>query len=149
MFERFTSNAKQVVTTAQEEARCLGHNYIGHEHLLLGLVIVEGRSSVVFEHLDIDAEQVRGKFEKTEEKYTGQIPFTPWAKRAMEFSLRDALSLGHNWIDTGHLLLGLIRLDSITKEELVVFQVLEDLGVTKDQLRDMTILVMNDQPREE
>src|SRR5882724_3703321 len=105
MFERFTERARQVVVLAQEEARTLKHNYIGTEHILLGLLREEeGLAARVLESLDITVERVRAQVVRIvgsgEEVTSGQIPFTPRAKKVLELALREALSLGHNYIDT-------------------------------------------------
>ncbi|HWE15278.1 MAG TPA: Clp protease N-terminal domain-containing protein [Solirubrobacteraceae bacterium] len=114
MFERFTERARQVVVLAQEEARTLKHNYIGTEHILLGLLREEeGLAARVLESLDITVERVRAQVVRIvgsgEEVTSGQIPFTPRVKEALELALREALSLGHNYIGTEHILLGLVR----------------------------------------
>src|ERR687891_742939 len=111
MFERFTERARQVVVLAQEEARTLKHNYIGTEHILLGLLREEeGLAARVLESLDITTERVRSQVVRIvgsgEEVTSGQIPFTPRAKKVLELALREALSLGHNYIGTAHILLG-------------------------------------------
>ena len=128
MFERFTERARQVVVLAQEEARTLKHNYIGTEHILLGLLREEeGLAARVLESLDITVERVRAQVVRIvgsgEEVTSGQIPFTPRAKKVLELALREALSLGHNYIGTEHILLGLVR------EEGVAAQVLATHGV--------------------
>src|SRR4249919_3422488 len=110
MFERFTERARQVVVLAQEEARTLKHNYIGTEHILLGLLREEeGLAARVLESLDITVERVRSQVVRIvgsgEEVTSGQIPFTPRAKKVLELALREALSLGHNYIGTAHILL--------------------------------------------
>jgi ATP-dependent Clp protease ATP-binding subunit ClpC len=115
VFERFTERAKQVVVLAQDEARALKHNYIGTEHILLGLLREEeGLAARVLESLDITVEEVREQVKRLigqgdEEIVTGQIPFTPRAKKVLELALREALSLGHNYIGTEHVLLGVVR----------------------------------------
>src|SRR5213075_1722632 len=114
MFERFTERAREVVVLAQEEARTLKHNYIGTEHILLGLLREEeGLAARVLESLDITVERVRAQVVRIvgsgEEVTSGQIPFTPRAKKVLELALREALSLGHNYIGTEHILLGLVR----------------------------------------
>src|SRR5712692_7385061 len=114
MFERFTERARQVVVLAQEEARTLKHNYIGTEHILLGLLREEeGLAARVLESLDITVERVRAQVVRIvgsgEEVTSGQIPFTPRAKKVLELALREALSLGHNSAGTEHILLGLVR----------------------------------------
>jgi ATP-dependent Clp protease ATP-binding subunit ClpC len=114
VFERFTERARQVVVLAQDEARSLRHNYIGTEHLLLGLLREEeGLAARVLDSLDVTLEEVRAQVARIvgqgDEVATGQIPFTPRAKRVLELSLREALELGHNYIGTEHVLLGLIR----------------------------------------
>jgi ATP-dependent Clp protease ATP-binding subunit ClpC len=114
VFERFTERARQVVILAQEEARTLKHGYIGTEHVLLGLLREEeGIAARVLESMDITVERVREWIIKEigagEEPRSGQIPFTPRAKKIFELALREALSLGHNYIGTEHILLGLVR----------------------------------------
>ena len=117
MFERFTERAKHVVVYAQEESRTLGHDYIGTQHILLGLLREEeGLAARVLASLDITAERVRAEVIRVvargEEGGSGQlrqIPFTPRAKKVLELALREALSLGHNYIGTEHILLGLVR----------------------------------------
>jgi ATP-dependent Clp protease ATP-binding subunit ClpC len=114
VFERFTERARQVVLLAQDEARGLKHNYIGTEHILLGLLREEeGVAARVLESLDITVEQVRARVAATvgqgDEVTTGQIPFTPRAKKVLELALQEGLSLGHNYIGTEHVLLGLVR----------------------------------------
>ncbi len=135
MFERFTERARQVVVLAQEEARSLKHNYIGTEHLLLGLLREdEGVAARVFEKLDISVEEVRAAVVRIvgsgEEIPQGQIPFTPRAKKVLELALREALSLGHNYIGTEHILLGLIR-----EEEGVATRILLDLDADPEKVR--------------
>src|SRR5919108_6507875 len=114
MFERFTKRARQVVVLAQDEARMLKHNYIGTEHLLLGLLREEeGVAARVLESLEITIEEVRAQVAhiigQGEEVTAGQIPFTPRAKKVLELSMREALSLGHDHIGTEALLLGIVR----------------------------------------
>ena len=114
MFERFTDRARRVVVLAQEEARMLSHNYIGTEHILLGLIHEgEGVAAKALESLDISLEAVRAQVEEIigqgQQAPSGHIPFTPRAKKVLELSLREALQLGHNYIGTEHILLGLIR----------------------------------------
>ena len=114
MFERFTDRARRVVVLAQEEARMLNHNYIGTEHILLGLIHEgEGVAAKSLESLGISLEGVRSQVEEIigqgQQAPSGHIPFTPRAKKVLELSLREALRLGHNRIGTEHILLGLIR----------------------------------------
>ena len=114
MFERFTDRARRVVVLAQEEARNLNHNYIGTEHILLGLIHEgEGVAAQALEAMGISLESVREQVEEIigqgTEAPSGHIPFTPRAKKVLEYSLREALQLGHNYIGTEHILLGLIR----------------------------------------
>src|SRR2546423_10177560 len=109
MFERFTERARQVVVLAQVEARLLKHNYIGTEHILLGLLREEeGLAARVLAELDVTVERVRDDVVKIvgqgDEMATGQIPFTPRAQKVLELSLREALSLGHNYIATDHVM---------------------------------------------
>jgi len=142
MFERFTDRARRVVVLAQEEARHLNHNYIGTEHILLGLIHEgEGVAAQALETLDISLEAVRG--EVTEivgrgaEQPSGHIPFTPRAKKVLELSLREALGLGHNYIGTEHILLGLIR-----EGQGVAAQVLVKLGASHDRVRQAVIQLL-------
>jgi hypothetical protein len=128
MFERFTDRARRVVVLSQEEAVGLKHNYIGTEHLLLGLIRErEGVAARALESLGISLEAVRAQVEEIigqgQTAAIGQIPFTPRAKKVLELSLREALQLGHNYIGTEHILLGLVR-----EGEGVAAQVLVKLG---------------------
>jgi Clp amino terminal domain, pathogenicity island component len=128
MFERFTDRARRVVVLAQEEARLLNHNYIGTEHILLGLIHEgEGVAAKALESLGISLEAVRAEVEEIigqgQTAAIGQVPFTPRAKKVLELSLREALQLGHNYIGTEHILLGLIR-----EGQGVAAQVLVKLG---------------------
>ncbi|GMA87749.1 hypothetical protein GCM10025868_29990 [Angustibacter aerolatus] len=114
MFERFTDRARRVVVLAQEEARMLNHNYIGTEHILLGLIHEgEGVAAKALESLGISLDAVREQVQEIigqgQQAPSGHIPFTPRAKKVLELSLREALRLGHNYIGTEHILLGLIR----------------------------------------
>ncbi len=114
MFERFTDRARRVVALAQEEARTFNHNYIGTEHILLGLVHEgEGQAAKALDSLGISLEDVRSQVEEIigqgQQAPSGHIPFTPRAKKVLELSQREALQLGHNYIGTEHILLGLIR----------------------------------------
>src|SRR4030042_5617322 len=114
VFQRFSDRARRVVVLAQEEARMLNHNYIGTEHLLLGLIQEgEGVAAKALESMNISLEAVRNQVEEIigrgSSAPTGHIPFTPRAKKVLELSLREALQLGHNYIGTEHILLGLIR----------------------------------------
>jgi ATP-dependent Clp protease ATP-binding subunit ClpA len=141
VFERFTERARQVVVLAQEEARTLKHNYIGTEHILLGLLREEeGLAARALESLDITIERVRAAVLRTvgsgEEVTSGQIPFTPRAKKVLELALREALSLHHNYIGTEHVLLGLVR-----ENEGVAARILLDFGADADTLRH-TVLRM-------
>ena len=139
MFERFTERARQVVVLAQDEARTLRHNYIGTEHLLLGLLREEeGLAAHVLESLGVTLEEVRAQVARIvgrgDEVTTGQIPFTPRAKKTLELSLREAMSLGHNYIGTEHILLGLAR-----DEDGVAMQVLREYDVDGQRIRDTVI----------
>ena len=130
MFERFTERARQVVVLAQDEARALRHNYIGTEHILLGLLREEeGLAARALESLGITVDEVRAQVARIvgqgDELTTGQIPFTPRAKRVLEHSLREALAMGHNHIGTEHVLLGVVREDGG-----VAARILLDLDVT-------------------
>ena len=135
MFERFTDRARRVVVLAQEEARMLNHNYIGTEHILLGLIHEgEGVAAKALESLGISQEAVRQQVEEIigqgQQAPSGHIPFTPRAKKVLELSLREALQLGHNYIGTEHILLGLIR-----EGEGVAAQVLVKLGADLNRVR--------------
>jgi hypothetical protein len=139
MFERFTERARQVVVLAQDEARALKHNYIGTEHILLGLLREEeGLAARVLESLDITVEEVRAQVARIvgqgDEVTTGQIPFTPRAKKVLELALREALSLGHNYIGTEHILLGLVR-----ENEGVAARILLDFDAGREKLRGRII----------
>jgi ATP-dependent Clp protease ATP-binding subunit ClpC len=142
MFERFTERARQVVVLAQDEARALKHNYIGTEHILLGLLREEeGLAARVLDSLEITVEEVRAQVARIvgqgDEVTTGQIPFTPRAKKVLELSLREALQLGHNYIGTEHILLGLIR-----EGEGVAAQVLQKLGADLNRVRQAVVQLL-------
>src|SRR2546422_3259522 len=142
MFERFTERARQVVVLAQEEARTLKHNYIGTEHILLGLLREEeGLAARVLESLDITVEEVRAQIARIvgqgDEVTTGQIPFTPRAKKVLELALREALSLGHNYIGTEHILLGLVR-----ENEGVAARILIDFDADAEKIRNEIIRML-------
>jgi ATP-dependent Clp protease ATP-binding subunit ClpC len=148
LFERFTERARQVVVLAQEEARTLKHNYIGTEHILLGLLREEGLAARVLESLDITVERVRAQVVHIvgsgEEVTSGQIPFTPRAKKVLELALREALSLGHNYIGTEHLGLALGREGAgFTGEQAekrdVGYIILLDFDITEKILRNEII----------
>jgi ATP-dependent Clp protease ATP-binding subunit ClpC len=143
MFERFTDRARRVVVLAQEEARMLNHNYIGTEHILLGLIHEgEGVAAKALESLGISLEAVRQQVEEIigqgQAAPTGHIPFTPRAKKVLELSLREALQLGHNYIGTEHILLGLIR-----EGEGVAAQVLQKLGADLNRVRQQVIQLLS------
>jgi ATP-dependent Clp protease ATP-binding subunit ClpC len=146
MFERFTDRARRVVVLAQEEARRLNHDYIGTEHMLLGLVHEgEGVAAKALESLDISLEAVRAQVEEIigrgGQAPAGHIPFTPSAKKVLEFALREALVLGHNYIGTEHILLGVIR-----EAEGVGAQVLENLGADLARVRQQVIQLLGGDP---
>src|ERR1700729_722095 len=143
MFERFTDRARRVVVLAQEEARMLNHNYIGTEHILLGLIHEgEGVAAKALESLGISLEAVRAQVEEIighgGSAPSGHIPFTPRAKKVLELSLREALQLGHNYIGTEHILLGLIR-----EGEGVAAQVLVKLGADLSRVRQQVIQLLH------
>ncbi len=143
MFERFTDRARRVVVLAQEEARLLNHNYIGTEHILLGLIHEgEGVAAKALESLGISLEAVRSQVEEIigqgGSSPSGHIPFTPRAKKVLELSLREALQLGHNYIGTEHILLGLIR-----EGEGVAAQVLVKLGADLSRVRQQVIQLLS------
>jgi ATP-dependent Clp protease ATP-binding subunit ClpA len=139
MFERFTDRARRVVVLAQEEARMLNHNYIGTEHILLGLIHEgDGSAAKALELLGISLGAVRQEVEEIighgKQAPSGHIPFTPRAKRVLELSLREALQLGHNYIGTEHILLGLIR-----EGEGVAALVLTRLGADLERVRQQVV----------
>ena len=143
MFERFTDRARRVVVLAQEEARLLNHSYIGTEHILLGLIHEgEGVAAKALESLGISLEAVRSQVEEMigqgGSSPSGHIPFTPRAKKVLELSLREALQLGHNYIGTEHILLGLIR-----EGEGVAAQVLIKLGADLSRVRQQVIQLLS------
>jgi ATP-dependent Clp protease ATP-binding subunit ClpA len=143
VFERFTARARQVVVLAQEESRTLGHNHIGTEHLLLGLLREkEGLAARALEALDITVERVRDEVVRIvgsgEEVTEGQIPFTPRAKKVLELSLRESQLLGQNHIGTEHILLGLLR-----EVEGVAARVLLDFDVDPDMIRNEVIRMLS------
>ena len=143
MFERFTDRARRVVVLAQEEARLLNHNYIGTEHILLGLIHEgEGVAAKALESLGISLDAVREQVQdiigQGQQAPSGHIPFTPRAKKVLELSLREALQLGHNYIGTEHILLGLIR-----EGEGVAAQVLVKLGADLNKVRQQVIQLLS------
>jgi ATP-dependent Clp protease ATP-binding subunit ClpA len=142
MFERFTDRARRVVVLAQEEARMLNHNYIGTEHILLGLIHEgEGVAAKALEAMEVSLTEVRKLVEELigsgQEAPVGHIPFTPRAKKVLELSLRESLQLGHNYIGTEHILLGLVR-----EGEGVASQVLVKLGADLDRVRQQVLGVL-------
>ncbi len=142
MFERFTDRARRVVVLAQEEARLLNHNHIGTEHILLGLIHEgEGVAYLALTELGISLDAVRAQVEaeigQGSEAPGGHIPFTPRAKKVLELSLREALQLGHNYIGTEHILLGLIR-----EGEGVAARVLVGLGAGLDVVRQQVVQLL-------
>jgi ATP-dependent Clp protease ATP-binding subunit ClpC len=143
LFERFTDRARRVVVLAQEEARLLNHSYIGTEHILLGLIHEgEGVAAKALESLSISLEAVRAQVEEIigqgGSSPSGHIPFTPRAKKVLELSLREALQLGHNYIGTEHILLGLLR-----EGEGVATQVLVKLGADLGKVRQQVIQLLS------
>ena len=143
MFERFTERARRVVVLAQEEARMLNHNYIGTEHVLLGLIHEgEGVAARALESLGVSLDAVRQQVEEIigqgQETPSGHIPFTPRAKKVLELSLREALQLGHEYIGTEHILLGLIR-----EGDGVAAQVLVKLGADLNRVRQQVIQLLH------
>src|ERR1700676_88307 len=143
VFERFTDRARRVLVLAQEEARLLNHSFIGTEHILLGLIHEgEGVAAKALESLGISLEAVREKVEETMgvagTAPSGSPPFTPRAKKVLELSLREALQLGHNYIGTEHMLLGLVR-----EGEGVAAQVLVSLGADLARVRQQVIQLLS------
>jgi ATP-dependent Clp protease ATP-binding subunit ClpC len=142
VFERFTERARQVVVLAQDEARALRHNYIGTEHILLGLLREEeGLAARVLESLDIRVDEVRAQVARIvgqgDEVTTGQIPFTPRTKKVLELALKESLALGHNYIGTEHVLLGLAR-----ENEGVAARILLDFDVDAELIRHEIMLML-------
>jgi ATP-dependent Clp protease ATP-binding subunit ClpC len=143
VFERFTDRGRRVVVLAQEEARMLNHNYIGTEHILLGLIHEgEGVAANALESLNVSLEAARHQVEEIigqgQAAPTGHIPFTPRAKKVLELSFREALQLGHDYIGTEHILLGLIR-----EGEGVAAQVLQQLGAHLNRVRQTVIQLLS------
>jgi ATP-dependent Clp protease ATP-binding subunit ClpA len=143
MFERFTDRTRRVVVLAQEEARMLNHNRVGTEHILLGLIHEgQGMAATALQSLGISLEAVRQEVEeivgRDEQAPSGHIPFTPRAKKVLELSLREARMLGHDYIGTEHILLGLIR-----EGEGVAAQVLVRLGADLNQVRQQVIQLVH------
>jgi ATP-dependent Clp protease ATP-binding subunit ClpC len=137
VFERFSDHARRVIVLAQEEARALGHGYIGTEHILLGLLHnSDATASRVLATLKVTPEAVRekvGEYSPPDDKMLGgHVPFSPRAKKTLELSLREALQLGHNYIGSGHILLGLIR-----EERGTAAKVLTELGVELEAARNL------------
>jgi len=149
MFERFTDGARRLVALAQDEARRLNHDYIGTEHILLGLIHEgEGVAAKALESLGISLDAVRQQVEEIigqgQQAPSGHIPFTPRAKKVLELSLRESLQLGHNYIGTEHILLGLIR-----EGDGVAAQVLVRLGADLNRVRHQVIQLIAGQPLQE
>jgi ATP-dependent Clp protease ATP-binding subunit ClpA len=149
VFERFTDRARRVVVLAQEEARMLNHNYLGTEHILLGLIHEgQGVAARALESLGISLQAVRQQVEEIigqgQQAPSGHIPFTPRAKKVMELATREALQLGHNYVGTEHILLGLIR-----EGEGVAAQVLVKLGADLNRVRQQVIQLLHGYPGEE
>src|ERR671931_1241281 len=143
MFERFTDRARRVVVLAQEESRMLNHDYIGTEHILLGLIHEgEGIAAQAIESLEISLGAVRREIEDVigqgQAAATGHIPFTPRAKKVLELSLREALQLGHSYIGTEHILLGLVR-----EGEGVAARLLQKLGADLNRVRQQVIQLLS------
>jgi ATP-dependent Clp protease ATP-binding subunit ClpA len=143
VFERFTERARQVVVLAQDEARSLKHNYIGTEHLLLGLLREEeGIAARLLESMHITLDEVRAQVAEIigvgQEVESGQIPFTPRAKKVLELSLREAQSMRHNYIGTEHILLGLARTN-----EGVAVQILRDFQADAETIRNEIIRMLS------
>ncbi|MET0628989.1 MAG: Clp protease N-terminal domain-containing protein, partial [Acidimicrobiia bacterium] len=149
MFERFTDRARRVVVLAQEEARLLHHNYIGTEHILLGLIHEgDGVAAKALASLGVSLDDVRVQVQAIVKPGasmpSGHIPFTPRAKKVLELSLREAMQLGHNYIGTEHILLGLAR-----EAQGVAAQVLANLGADIGRVRRCVIRLISDAPATE
>ena len=149
MFERFTERARQVVVLAQDESRELRHNYIGTEHILLGLFREEeGLAARALESLDVTVEEVRAQVVRIvgpgDEQVSGQIPFTPRAKKVLELALREALVLGDNYIGTEHVLLGLVR-----ENEGLAARILLDFDADAETIRNEIVRLLSGPGRRE
>jgi hypothetical protein len=145
-FDKFTDRARKVLTLAQDEAQRFNHNYIGTEHLLLGLVREgEGVAARVLENMNVELPKVRTAVEfiigRGDRPVVGEVGLTPRAKRVIELAIDEARRLGHNYIGTEHLLLGLVR-----EGEGIAAGVLESLGVNLDKVRHEVIRVLSDRP---
>jgi ATP-dependent Clp protease ATP-binding subunit ClpC len=143
VFERFTEQARRVVVLAQDEARALEHNYIGTEHILLGLLRMnEGLAARALESLEVTVEEVRAQVAlivgQGDEVTAGQIPFTPRAKKVLDLALREALSLGHDYIGPEHILLGLVR-----ENQGLAARILLDLGADAEKVREEIIRMLS------
>ena len=146
MFERFTERARKVVVHAQEEAQRFGHNYVGTEHLLLGLLYEdEGVAARALASLNVTLRGAREQLESIvgygEEGTDAQVPFTPRSKKVLELALREALQLGHNYIGTEHILLGLV-----SENEGVASQMLSGMGVEADEVRRELVRMLPGEP---
>jgi ATP-dependent Clp protease ATP-binding subunit ClpC len=135
VFERFTEQARQVVVRAQDEAQELRHNYIGTEHLLLGVLQTDDGAGRVLLSLGVTADRARADVARIvgegDKPISGQIPFTPRAKKVLELSLREARALAHDYIGPEHILLGLVR-----EDEGIASQILRERGANADRVRD-------------
>jgi hypothetical protein len=152
MFERFTDRARRVIVLAQEEARMLDHSYIGTEHLLLGLVHEEdGAAAHALVDLGVSLDAVRERVEsivgRGQQAPSGHIPFTPRAKKVLELSLRESIQLGHQYIGTEHILLGLVR-EGQSDSEGAAIQALTELELTPDKVRQAVVRLVRDRRRE-
>src|ERR1700674_4890705 len=145
MSNRFTERAQRVILIAQEEAKRLNHDYVGTEHILLGLIALgEGVAAQVLANLGVDLRRVRSEIEKIvgtgdNVMLLGEIPFTPRAKKVLEYAVEEAQHMGHSYVGTEHLLLGLIR-----EEEGVAARVLENLGVRLDIVREEVLNLLGE-----
>src|SRR5437764_4514665 len=145
MSNRFTERAQRVILIAQEEAKRLNHDYVGTEHILLGLIALgEGVAAQVLANLGVDLRRVRAEIEKIvgtgdNVMLLGEIPFTPRAKKVLELAVEEAQNMGHNYVGTEHLLLGLIR-----EEEGVAARVLENLGIRLDVVKEEVISLLGE-----
>ena len=146
MFERFTEASKQVIVLAQDEARRLEHSYIGTEHLLLGLTREEtGVAATVLASFGLTVENVRARVAQMvgqgDEVTTGQIPFTPRAKKVLELALREALALGDKYVGTEHILLGIVR-----ENEGVAVRILLDYDADAEKIRNEVLRTLSESP---
>ena len=150
MFERFTDDARRVITLAQEEARGLSHGYIGNEHILLGLISQgEGAAAKALQSLGVTLEAARAQIEVGESAPSGHIPFTGRAKKTLDLSFREAIKLGHSYIGPEHLLLGIIREGTTNDDEGIATLLLQELCGDLGAVRLSVIAILSGQLKDD